>query len=30
MAQRFATVVVRDKNRNIEKITAIAMHKKRC
>jgi hypothetical protein len=28
MAQRPATVVVRDKNRKMEKITTIAMHKK--
>jgi hypothetical protein len=28
MAQRSATVVVRDINRKMEKITTIAMHKK--
>jgi hypothetical protein len=28
MAQRSATVVDHDKNRKMEKITAIAMHKK--
>jgi hypothetical protein len=30
VAQRLATVVVHDKNRKMEKITTIAMHKKAC